>query len=277
MISAVLRGTTALPLARSFWSSAKQLLVAFPRPSPKHNAERDPRKLAKRIALKKAKNRVSPQQHPLYMDIPTAMKYMRASEVGKPASRTTVSLQIVTLPEKGSTPLRGEVVFPKSIKSNYPLIFTQNPTQIEKLEKSGKSFKLGGEELINEIKEGTVQLKRFTQCFASPEMAPLLRPIARDLGVKGLMPSTKKNTVGEDILGMLERSSDVMTFRQKRDQLYIPVGRCDFSDEEIIKNIKAASEAVYALQPPGTKSPNLIGQCTLSSTNGPAAVIDFRL
>lgn len=90
------------------------------------------------------------------------------------------------------------------------------------------------------------------------------------------MPSVKKGTVADDLVQLLKMNSSAYTFKQKKNQLYFPVGRCDFSDEEIIQNIKAASKAVYACQPPGTKNPNLIGLCSMSSTLGPSVIIDFK-
>lgn len=233
------------------------------------------RGLSKTEMNKRMKQKMEPQAHPLYMTIPQAMRYMRAAEVGRPAARTTVSLQIVVLPEKGSQPLRGLIDFPKPLKQNHSLVFTTNEATANTIRELGFAGTVGGEELIKEIKAGRL-LNEYTQAFATPEIVSQLGPVARLLGPKGLMPSAKKGTVLDDVVTLLRNSAAAFNFKEKNNQLNFPVGRCDFSDEEIIRNIQAASKVVYGLQPAGTKNPSTLGLCSMSSTQGPSVVIDFR-
>lgn len=265
------------PLIRSF-STRLVLLNGVPnaRPSPKDHAVKDPKVLAKRAQAKKAKQKQLPSLHPLYMEVPTAMRYMRAAEVGQPAKKTTVSIQLTVLPEKGSTPLQGKIFFPKAIKDNKAIVFTLDEDVRAKLFALDERILVGGSDLVEQIQLGAVDVSKFNQSYATPEMVAFLRPIARVLGPKGLMPTAKRGTVSDDIVLLIEENFGAFNFKQKGNLLSIPVARCDFSDEEVIRNIQAASEAVYACQPPGTKKPNLIGQCCLSSTLGPAVVIDFK-
>lgn len=253
-----------------------QNAVALSRPSPKEFAVKDPKVLAKRVQRKKTKQKQPPQLHPLYMDVPLAMRYLRAAEVGQPAKKTTVSVQLTVIPEKGSTPLQGRIFFPKPIKDNKALVFTLVETTKAEVLKLDDTIQVGGAELIEKIQLGEFDVTKYNQSYATPEMVPLLRPVARILGTKGLMPTAKRGTVSESIASVLEENFGAFNFKQKNNLLSIPIGRCDFSDEEIIRNIQAASDAVYGCQPPGTKKPNLIGQCVLSSTLGPAVVIDFK-
>ncbi|GEQ71858.1 hypothetical protein JCM33374_g5544 [Metschnikowia sp. JCM 33374] len=273
-----LRRTIAVPFARPFSISAfarQEFVVRTIRPSPKHHATKDPQKIAARDAKLRAKQQVKPQDHILYMDIPKAMRFMRASEVGKRPEMTTVSLQITIVPEKGSVPLSGSIIFPKAVRPNHTLIFTEDPEQIQQFKKMKDHTVVGGADLINKIKEGQ-STQQYTQCIAHPNLVPQLGPIAKILGPRNLMPSVKKGTVSEDLVSLFKQNSTAYFFKQKKNQLYFPVGRCDFSDEEIIQNVKAASKAVYGCQPPGTKNPNLIGLCSLSSTLGPSVIIDFK-
>ncbi|KAM9907587.1 hypothetical protein OXX80_003201 [Metschnikowia pulcherrima] len=278
MFASSIKRLSAAPLARSLSVSAyarQETVLRTMRPSPKLNATKDPKKIALRDAKKRAKQQVKPQDHLLYMDIPRAMKFMRAAEVGKKPEMTTVSLQITVLPEKGSHPLQGQIVFPKPVRPNNTLIFTEDQEQIKALKKLKEQTCVGGMDLVNKIKDGFPVLS-FTQCIAHPSMVPQLGQIARILGPRNLMPSAKKGTVAEDLVDLLQKTASAYTFKQKKSQLFFPVGRCDFSDEEIIQNVKAASKAVYGCQPPGTKNPNLIGLCSLSSTLGPSVIIDFK-
>lgn len=268
-----------LPLARRFSLLHPLREKLYPNPSPKDFETKDPKVLAARDAAKRKKQRAAPQSHPLYMDVPLAMKYMRAAEVGRTASMTTVSLHISVVRDKKSPMLLGSLVYPKAVKSNSPLIFTEDPehiAQLQELAKTDRRIRFGGSQLVDEIANG-MSVANFTQAYATPEMHAKLPAVARILGPRGLMPAPKKGTVSADVVALYKENALSLSFKQKKgDILTFPVGRCDFSDEEIIKNIQAASKAVHGLQPPGTKNPALIGTCFLSSTHGPAAVIDFR-
>ncbi|OBA20195.1 ribosomal protein L1 [Metschnikowia bicuspidata var. bicuspidata NRRL YB-4993] len=277
MFAQPLKRLAAAPLIRLFslYAFASQE-IAIRHPSPKLTATKDPKKIAAREAKLRARQQVKPQDHLLYMDIPKAMRFMRASEVGKSPEMTTITLQITVIPEKGSHPLLGQIIFPKPVRPNNTLIFTENAEQIQEIKRSKELTLVGGADLIAKIKEG-FPVASYTQCLADSNMVLQLGQIAKILGPKNLMPSAKKGTVSDNVVDLLKNTASAYTFKQKKNQLYFPVGRCDFSDEEIIKNVQAASKAVYSCQPPGTKHPNLIGLCSMSSTLGPSVIIDFKL
>lgn len=260
-----------------FISNTLRLYDANEAKLKKHNRDQqqETKKKLKKMQLVKNKNKQHPELHPLYMDVPTALKYLRAAEVGNPAQKTTLSILMTILPDKGSKPISGSVFLPKPIKDNNMLVFSLDGNSLE-LAKSKGATRVGGLELIEEIKAGNVKLDEFTQCFATPDIIKDLKSVARYLGPKNLMPSAKKGTVSEDIARLIEENVGALPFKQKDQHLSIPIGRCDFSDKEILQNLKAASDAIYGCQPPGTKKPNLIGQTCLSSTIGPSVVINFR-
>lgn len=236
----------------------------------------DPKaKLIKEQNMKK-KAKQLPSLHPLYMEVPKALKYLRAAEVGQPAKKTTISINIKVIPEKGSVPLRGTINYAKAIKDNHLLVFTGSQKVIEEIGANNANVTIGGESLIADIKSGKVKLDDFDQCFASPDILNDLKPIARILGPKNLMPSTKRNTVSTNLAEMIEQNFNSIEFKQKGYNIGIPVGRCDFSDFEILTNLKIASKAIYDCHAKNSKKPNIIGQTLISSTLGPAIAIDIR-
>lgn len=233
------------------------------------------KKKLKREQLVKLKNKQAPELHPLYMEVPTAMRYLRAAEVGQPAKKTTISILMTVIPDKGSTPLSGSIYFPKPIRDSHVMVFSLQPEVAELAKELGASY-AGGLELIEEIKQGNVKLDSLTHAFATPDIVKDLKVIARQIGPKGLMPTPKKGTVSDDVPALMRSSVGALPFKQKSQHLSVPIGRCDFSDKEIIENLKAASEAIYSSQAPGTRKPNLIGQARLSSTLGPSVLINFK-
>lgn len=263
-------------LARSF-STSVALRDAVPklRPSPKDFAIKDPKVIAKRQQAKRAAMREPPQSSPLYMDVATALKYIRASEAGQPAKKTTITLQIQLGPEKGSPKLSGEVCLPRPVKAQLALVFTQSAEQAERVRAVDPLARVGGAELVEQIQDG-MSLDSFSIAFATPEMLTQLQPILRTLGPRGLAPSAKVGTVGPDVEQLVRDFSGRQLFKQKKDMLAFTVGRCDFSDADVLSNIKAVSDVVYLLQPAGTKHANVIGPCYISSTQSPSVVIDIR-
>lgn len=247
--------------------------VAHPRVSPKDH-RKDPKVILQRTARKKQRAKRPSSMNPIYMDIPLAMKYLRAAEVGNSAESTTVSCHLTIIPEKGVAPLQGQVTLPKPMKDTLALVFTENFEQIEQLKASNYNYRIGGRELIEEIGQGT-SISEFTHCFATPDMVSALKPIQRSLGVAGLMPTVKKGSVADDVMELVKNSAGQMTFRLKDWNLAIPVGRCDFSDEEIIRNIRAVADVVNTCQPAGPKK-HIVSRCSLSSTRGPSVVIEFK-
>lgn len=267
------QGVRSFDFRRAFGSSLRSLnAVAFG--SAKLRGRADAKTLLQRTSRRKQRARREADVNPLYMEIPLAMKYLRAAEVGNSAKRTTVSVHISIIPERGIAPLQGQLSLPRPLKETCALVFTSQTEQIRKLEDSGLTYKLGGSTLVEEISSG-LSLNQFTQCFATPEMVPLLKPIQRTLGIAGLMPMAKKGTVADDIFPVVEESAGQITFKMKDHNLAIPVGRCDFTDEEIIRNIKAVSERVASCQV-GSAKKHIVGRCSLSSTNGPSMVINFK-
>lgn len=254
--------------------SGSSIMLA-PNDKKKREQVKESKKKEKRMQLLKLRHKQNPELHPLYMDIPRALKYLRAAEVGYPASLTTLSLQVTVIPERGSKPLSGSVFLPHPLKQGSMLVFSLNEEALEQAKKKGAS-KTGGTSLIKEIQAGEVKLDDFTHSFATPDIMSELGPIARILGPRNLMPSPKKGTVSENIAALIEGNLGSLPFKQKERHLAIPIGRCDFTDKQILENIKAASDAIYDSQPVGTKKPNLIGQACLSSTFGPSIVINIR-
>lgn len=274
--TAILRAPVVKSFSRYLSASLVSLNAADARLKKKEkDQQKENKRKLKRSQLVKNRNKQAPELHPLYMDIPTALKYIRAAEVGNPITRTTISILMTIIPERGSKPLSGSVFFPRPLKDNKILVFSGSQDALDAAKSKGAT-RAGGHDLIEEIREGQLKLDDFSLSFATPDIIKDLKSIARLLGPRNLMPSEKKGTVSEDIGQIIEKNLGATPFKQKGQHLSIPVARCDFSDLEVIQNLKAASEAIYGCQPPGTKKPNIIGKTCLSSTIGPSIVIDFR-
>lgn len=229
----------------------------------------------KKLMKKRTLNKQPASAHPLYMDIPTAMRYLRAAEVGQPARKTTVAVNLSVVPGKKSQPIQGKVHFPKGFKQNSAIVFVKDSSIAEKIQGISDKILVGGTDLIQKISKSEVDISPYNQAYAHPDIVGDLRTIARALGPRGLMPLEKKGTVSRQLVELIEEGFSAVHFKQSGPMINIPIGRCDFSDEDIIKNLRAASKAIVDGQA-DMKEPNLIGKAHLSTTLGPSIVIDFK-
>lgn len=241
---------------------------------PVKKVDKQKQRLKQEQAAKK-RARQDPSTSPLYLEIPLAMRFLRAAEVGQPVNKTTVLVQLSVIPTRGSKPLAGSIRFPKPLRSNQVVVFTMDESVAAQAREMG-AMKVGGVDLVQEISNGSFKLDSVTHAFATPDMTKELRAIARQLGPKGLMPSTKKGTIAQNITQLIDDAAGTQPFKQKGPNLAIPIGRCDFSDRDIIANLTAVSNAIHECQAQDQKRPNLITKTVLLSTLGPALVVNIK-
>lgn len=232
---------------------------------------RELRKMIQRtLAAKRPAN-----EHPLYMPLQQALRFLRSAEVGQPQSQQTISLTTMIVNEKGSALLNGNISFPKPLKEVKIAVFTNDNSQI-KLTRD-KCHLVGGSELIEKIKNGEVPID-FEKAFATPDLVQQLSAqLGRILGPRGLLPNIKKGTVSDNVVDLIEHNLTSIPFRQRGNCISMAVGKCTFTDREILENIisvqKAFKEAILNQK---AKKPSLLGQTTLTTTHGPGIVIDFN-
>jgi len=124
------------------------------------------------------------------------------------------------------TGIRGEVSLPHSIgKETSVAIFTP--------------------ELGDKIKSGKID---FDILLAKPADMPLIAPLARVLGPKGLMPNPKSNTIINDPEKRKQEleAGALLTYRTeaKAPIIHLSVGNLDQKDKELTENIETIINAI---------------------------------
>ncbi|SCV00275.1 LAME_0G08658g1_1 [Lachancea meyersii CBS 8951] len=262
-----------------------RFLHAFPRLSAEETANATVSKLSKdqlkkreirRLAQRKAAARRPASDHPLYMSVNKALRFLRAAEVGQPHSQQTLSVTTAVISERGAPPLSGNLSFPNALKEVKVAVFTNDEQQVKLARDKYNCHVVGGAELVEQIKTGEVAID-FDKSFATPDIAPMLASqLGRILGPRGLLPAAKKGTVSDNLDSLLEGSMASLPFRQRGNSVSIAVGKCSFTDKQMLENLVAAQRGVKAaLANQKTKKPSLLGQTILTSTHGPGIVIDF--
>ncbi|ODV83011.1 hypothetical protein CANARDRAFT_30357 [[Candida] arabinofermentans NRRL YB-2248] len=247
--------------------------------APKTKKEQDAKKLSeKRIARKDAQRKALAKKpassSPLFMEIPQALRYLRAAEVGRPLNEAVLNIRTTVLSERGVAPLSGAVRFPKPLKETRICVLSNDELKRKEALELG-AVTVGDSKFIDEIQNGNVDLN-FDKIIATTDIETSLRKVARILGPRGLMPNAKKGTVTNDIKEVISESLGTQPFRQKNSCVALTVAKCNFTDEDIVKNIMATSKAVRdSVASIKSKKPILVGETVLSTTHGPGIVINF--
>ena len=176
-------------------------------------------------------------------------------------------------PTKSDQLVRSSVVLPHGTgkKIKIPAFVTADKEQEAK---DAGADVIGGEELIAEIKKsGSID---FDKVVAEPKMMPKLPAIARILGVAGVMPSPKTNTVGENIAEIIKtiKAGKVDFKNDKTGNLHFTCGKVNenFDPKKIQENIEAVITAVEKTKPDTIKKKFIIS-ITLATTISPAIKI----
>ncbi|VEU23219.1 DEKNAAC104352 [Brettanomyces naardenensis] len=268
-------GAIASVGGRLFTTSSRTLA-----PAVKSKKELDAKKAKdKRLERREAKKRLDSKKpaksSPLFMDISNALRYLRAAEVGRPVKEASISIQTAIISERGTAPLQGAVRFPKPLKETRILCLSLDPEKKQEALDAGATA-ADDTSFIDAVSEGGAVDLNYDKIIATPDIEPMLRKIARVLGPRGLMPSAKKGTVTNEVGNLISGALGTQPFRERNSNVSLTVGRCDFMDEDVIKNVLATSKAVRdAISGIKSKKPILIGRTVLSSTHGPGIVINF--
>ena len=192
------------------------------------------------------------------LSLSEARRVIRAVEAARP--RNAYELHIVTsVPPNQTNAFRGRISYPKDprIKGETVLVFAEQGSEAadaaqqvaSQLEAQGSSMRLviGGNDMIGDTVAGRVP--SFSRVLCTTSLLPSLsRSLARALGPKGLMPSTKRGTVVEDAEEMHAAIDQLVTGVDWRgDRVGVvraAVGRISFSEAELRANVQALLDAI---------------------------------
>ena len=126
---------------------------------------------------------------------------------------------------------------------------------------------VGGDELIEEIKQGHIN---FEKLICTPGMMIKLSKLGKVLGPKGLMPNPKLGSVTNDIKKAITdaKSGQVEIRNDKDGNIGLSIGNKSFSDDKLIMNFNAVLDALEKEKSNNTIKGDLIKQAFITSTMG---------
>ncbi|MBO5528844.1 MAG: 50S ribosomal protein L1 [Bacilli bacterium] len=183
-----------------------------------------------------------------------------------------ISFNLNVNPTLADQLIRGTITLPHGNGKTKKILVVTN-TKLDEAKEAGADF-YGGKEILEKITRES--WFGFDVIVATPDMMGELGKMGRVLGPKGLMPNPKTGTVTMDIKGAVaDIKRGKVAYRVDRDgNLSMGIGRVSFSDEFLLDNLKAITDAIVKSRPSTVKG-TFILNCVVSSTMGPAIAITF--
>jgi len=204
------------------------------------------RKLSRRHKenLKKTKNTV-------YSNLEEAIIVLKETATTKFVESVELHANLNIDPKYADQQLRTTVTLPHGIGKRVTIAVLTNEENFEEAKSAGADI-LGNNSLIERITQGDLN---FDLLIATPNMMPKLAKLGRVLGPKGLMPSPKSGTVTNTLESTLKEFKRGK-FEYKADKtgiVHVSFGKSDFSNNQLIENLKALYKSIEQNRPSGVK------------------------
>jgi large subunit ribosomal protein L1 len=222
------------------------------------------------IGKKQAKAREGIDRNKLYK-LDEALKMVKARASAKFDETIEVAINLGVDPRHADQMVRGVVNLPNGTGKTVRVAVFAKDAKAEEARKAGADI-VGAEDLMEQIMAGKID---FDRCIATPDMMPLVGRLGKILGPRNLMPNPKVGTVTPDVAGAVKAAKGgAVEYRvEKAGILHAGVGKVSFSDEALLQNIKAFTDAVVRSKPAGAKG-TYVKRVAISSTMGPGVHIE---
>ena len=200
-----------------------------------------------------------------------AVKMVKANAKAKFDETIEVAMNLGIDPRHADQAVRGMVELPSGTgKSVRVAVFARGP-KAEEAKAAGADL-VGAEDLAEKINGGAMD---FDRCIATPDMMGVVGRLGKVLGPRGMMPNPKIGTVTMDVTGAVKGAKGgSVEFRvEKAGIVQAGIGKASFSEEKLVENVKALTDAVAKAKPAGSKG-TYIQRVAVSSTMGPGVKVE---
>jgi large subunit ribosomal protein L1 len=202
--------------------------------------------------------------------ISDAVKLVKQAAFAKFNETVDIAVRLGVDPRHADQVVRGTVVLPHGTgKAVRVLVITQGE-KVKEAEAAGADF--AGLEYVQKLKDGWLECDVIV---ATPDVMGQLGQLGRILGPRGLMPNPKAGTVTMDVArAVREIKAGKIEFRvDKTGNVHAPVGKVNFSEQQLAENLQAFMETIVRAKPAAAKG-HYIRSATVSSTMGPGVRLD---
>lgn len=206
-------------------------------------------------------------------DVAEAIELVKKTATAKFVETVDVAVRLGVDPRHGDQMVRGTTNLPHGTgKVRRVAVFAKGERAAE-AEAAGADT-VGAEDLIQQIQQGW---RDFDILLATPDMmAAVGRVLGRTLGPR--MPSPRSGTVTNDIGRVVKdiKSASRVEYRvEKAGIIHMPIGKVNFTSEQLVENFTVLLNALLKARPAAAKGRYLKG-ITVSSTMGPGFEVDTQ-
>nr|WP_314259344.1 50S ribosomal protein L1 [uncultured Devosia sp.] len=200
-----------------------------------------------------------------------AVKMVKARASAKFDETIEIAINLGVDPRHADQMVRGVVNLPNGTGKTVRVAVFAKDAKADEARKAGADI-VGAEDLMEQIQSGKID---FDRCIATPDMMPLVGRLGKILGPRNLMPNPKVGTVTPDVAGAVKAAKGgAVEYRvEKAGILHAGVGKVSFSEEALLQNIKAFTDAVVRSKPAGAKG-TYVKKVAVSSTMGPGVHVE---
>ena len=200
-----------------------------------------------------------------------AVRMVRGRAKAKFDETIEVAMNLGVDPRHADQMVRGVVNLPNGTGKTVRVAVFAKDAKADEARKAGADI-VGAEDLVAEVLAGNIN---FDRVIATPDMMPLVGRLGKVLGPRNLMPNPKVGTVTPDVAGAIKAAKGgAVEFRvEKAGIIHAGIGKASFTEEALLQNIKAFTDAVTRAKPAGAKG-TYVKRVAVSSTMGPGVHVD---
>ena len=176
-------------------------------------------------------------------------------------------------PRHADQQVRSTVLLPAGLGKQIRILVFAEGDGARLAEQAGANY-VGLDDMIAKIQGGWLE---FDMAIATPQVMGKVGRLGRILGTRGLMPNPKAGTIVQpDDLprAIREARQGRVEFKiDKTSNLHVPIGKMNFTEQQMLDNLAALMEAVNKAKPTGAKG-IYIRRVTLTSTMAPGIRLD---
>jgi large subunit ribosomal protein L1 len=220
------------------------------------------------------KENIKKTQNTVYSNLEEAVAVLKETSTTKFVETVELHANLNIDPKYADQQLRTTVTLPHGVGKQIIIAVLTNEENFQEAESAGADL-IGNDDLIEKIIQGDIG---FDLLVATPNMMPKLAKLGRVLGPKGLMPSPKSGTV-TSTLGSTLTEFKKGKFEYKADKtgiVHVSFGKSDFSDIQLLENLKALYNSIEKNRPSGVKG-KYFKSLFICTTMGSSIKLDLDL